>query len=199
MNRYIDVSPARCIGCRACEIACALAHPDDRADDRIDESVALQAAQRGQNEVFAYLGRRPRLTVVKDEETCMPVTCHHCDDAPCATVCPTAAISHVRGTVQVNQERCIGCKSCMLACPYGMMQVVTVPVLQTYSGMRLSLAVKAQAHKCDLCVDYAVGPACVSACPTQALHVFTPEDALQTVQQRRMQAFSEKVGAARAA
>ena len=184
MNRYIDVTPSKCIGCRTCEIACVLAH----ANDIQGVSAGAPISANEQNEVLAYLGFMPRLSVIKSENVCMPVTCHHCDDAPCAAVCPNGAISHVQNTVQVDHNRCIGCKSCMLACPYGMMEVVTVPMSRPFGGARLATGVKAQAHKCDLCLDRAKGPACVSACPTQALAVFDPKGTRDTMAGRRLQA-----------
>ncbi|MEI5083850.1 4Fe-4S binding protein, partial [Pseudomonas aeruginosa] len=63
-------------------------------------------------------------------------------DAPCARSCPNGAISHVDDSIQVNQQKCIGCKSCVVACPFGTMQIVLTPVA---AGK-----VKATAHKCDL-------------------------------------------------
>lgn len=188
MNRFIDVTPSKCIGCRTCEIACVLAH----ANDIKGTGAGAPIGDDERNEVLAYLGYMPRLTVIKSDNVCMPVTCHHCDDAPCASVCPNGAISHVQNTVQVNQTRCIGCKSCMLACPYGMMDVISVPASRPFAGVRLQAGAKAQAHKCDLCVDRAKGPACVSACPTQALHVFTPDDTREAMSKRRKQAMQKK-------
>lgn len=190
MNRFIDVTPSKCIGCRTCEIACVLAHAKDIKGTGAGAPINADE----QNDVLAYLGYMPRLTVIKSENVCMPVTCHHCDDSPCASVCPNGAISHTQGTVQVNQDRCIGCKSCMLACPYGMMDVITVPASRTFAGVRMSMGTKAQAHKCDLCIDRAKGPACVSACPTHALNVFVPSDTRETMSKRRKEAVQKAVG-----
>lgn len=184
MNHFIDVTPSKCIGCRTCEIACVLAH----ARDIKDACAGAPIGDDEENDVLAFLGYMPRLTVVKSENVCMPVTCHHCDDAPCAGVCPTGAISHSQNTVQVNQDRCIGCKSCTLVCPYGMMNIVTVPLSRSFAGIRYSSGVKAQAHKCDLCIDRRKGPACVSACPTKALRVVGQSEVRETMQQRREQA-----------
>lgn len=189
MNRFIDVTPSRCIGCRTCEIACVLAH----ATDFMGGNAHVPVNEDEGNELLASLGAMPRLTVIKADGVCMPVTCHHCDDAPCASVCPNGAISQVQNTVQVDQDRCIGCKSCMLACPYGMMDIVTVAVSRPYAGTRLASGVKAQAHKCDLCLDRAKGPACVSSCPTQALHVFAPPDTRSVMRQRRRDALTAAV------
>jgi electron transport protein HydN len=67
------------------------------------------------------------------------------------------------------QERCIGCKTCVVACPYGAMEVVVRPVVRTSGfGMKVKME-KAEANKCDLCHSRAEGPACVASCPTAAL------------------------------
>lgn len=76
---------------------------------------------------------------------------------------PTGAIQRDNDVWWVDQRRCIGCKSCMVACPYGAM---TVTVMNQ----------QAQALKCDLCHHRAEGPACVAACPTQALRVMVPAE-----------------------
>lgn len=187
MNRFIDVKPSRCIGCRTCEIACVLAHAE------LGMGTDAEAAKENDGDVLGCLGHMPRLKVIKGDNVCMPVTCHHCDDAPCAGACPTGAISFVQSTVQVNQSRCIGCKSCMIACPYGMMDVVAMPVSRPYAGVRLSMGTKAQAHKCDLCIDRSQGPACVAACPTQALWVANQTDIRNIMQQRREEAMQKAV------
>ena len=67
------------------------------------------------------------------------------------------------------QERCIGCKTCVVACPYGAMEVVVRPVIR-HSGAGLNVvAEKAEANKCDLCFHRESGPACMEVCPTHAL------------------------------
>ena len=92
--------------------------------------------------------------------------CRQCEDAPCANVCPNGAISRDKGFVHVMQERCIGCKTCVVACPYGAMEVVVRPVIRN-SGAGLNVrADKAEANKCDLCNHREDGPACMAACPT---------------------------------
>ena len=132
MNRFVIADSTVCIGCRTCEAACSETH-------------RLHGLQS-----------MPRLHVMRNEKESAPQLCHHCEDAPCGNVCPTGAISREKGYVRVDQARCIGCKSCMLACPFGAM---TVAVQQS----------RPQAIKCDLCRHREEGPACVAACPTQAL------------------------------
>ena len=102
-----------------------------------------------------------RIRVIKTGSFSTAVPCRHCEDAPCANVCPSGAISRVNGAVYVEQALCIGCKSCMLACPFGAMQV-------TMENERV------EAQKCDLCLHREAGPACVEACPTSALACIDP-------------------------
>ncbi|WP_246542756.1 4Fe-4S dicluster domain-containing protein [Paludibacterium yongneupense] len=154
MNRFVIAEPDKCIGCRTCEIACALAHPVGAI------AAPLTPA------TFA-----PRLTVVKGMKISTPVLCRHCEDAPCVNVCPNGAIVYRQNSVQVLQDRCVGCKTCMVACPYGAMNVVARPAAQPAAGYATTHAIKAEVQKCDLCVDHAGGPACIPSCPTKALHL----------------------------
>ncbi len=168
MNRFIVAEPNRCIGCRTCEVACVLAHAGTAGLS------GLSAA------TFA-----PRLQVIKSLNISVPVTCHHCEDAPCVNACPSGAIVYRQNTVQVEQERCLGCKTCVVACPFGAMEVVTLPAARRFAGVTIALGVKAEAQKCDLCIDRPEGPACVSVCPTDALHVMDEDFLAETVRHRR--------------
>jgi len=153
MNRFIIADPKKCIGCRTCEIACVMAH------SATQDISALTAA------TFA-----PRLHVIKGVNVSTAVLCRQCEDAPCANVCPNGAISRQNGMVLVMQERCIGCKTCVVACPYGAMEVITRPVVRQNGAQLTAISDKAEAHKCDLCTGRAAGPACMETCPTKALH-----------------------------
>ncbi|MEG5696110.1 4Fe-4S dicluster domain-containing protein [Enterobacter quasihormaechei] len=139
MNRFIMADPEKCIGCRTCEVACMMSHESTAAPDAFTS----------------------RIRVVKGNAFTTAVGCHQCEDAPCANVCPTQAIRRAAGAWLVEQSRCIGCKSCMVACPFGAMQVRVV------EG-------RAQALKCDLCAHREGGSACVEACPTHALRCIDP-------------------------
>lgn len=139
MNRFILTDPEKCIGCRTCEVACMMSH----------QSSATPVAFTS------------RIRVVKGGTFTTAVGCHQCEDAPCANVCPTGAIHRAAGAWLVKQSRCIGCKSCMVACPFGAMQVRVVED-------------RVQALKCDLCAHREGGPACVEACPTHALRCIDP-------------------------
>ena len=104
----------------------------------------------------------PRLRVTRTYEISAPVACHHCEDAPCAKACPTGALffDPKNHRIGVNEDNCIGCKSCVMACPFGAVSVATtqVPVLMG-----------------DVCVDRPGGPACAEACPTKGLTLVDEE------------------------
>lgn len=172
MNRFVFADPNMCIGCRTCEIACALSHQEEGTVSGME------------SEAF-----RPRLTMVKNAKVSTPVMCRQCDDAPCAQVCPNNAIVTENDHIKVIQERCIGCKTCVMACPYGAMNVVTT-ISEKTVGPFTQQVVKSEAQKCDLCGDRAIGPACVSVCPTGALRLVVPDD-LAAINERKQQAAAE--------
>lgn len=106
MNRFIMADASACIGCRTCEVACVVSHQEQQ------NSAAVTTAD------FV-----PRIRVIKEDSFTTATVCHQCEDAPCANVCPVQAIRRDRGHIFVTSSRCIGCKSCMLACPFGAMTV----------------------------------------------------------------------------
>ena len=147
MNRFIMANSQQCIGCRACEVACVMAH-------------------NGEQHALSERHFHPRITVLRSGEKSHPVTCHHCENAPCAQSCPNGAISKCDDSVQVNQQKCIGCKACVVACPFGTMEIIVTPLDNS--------SVKASANKCDLCLTRPHGPACIENCPADALSLATP-------------------------
>ncbi|KML64666.1 formate-dependent uric acid utilization protein AegA [Pectobacterium peruviense] len=156
MNRFVIASTQDCMGCHACEIACVISHNDEQYPDS--------------GTVF-----QPRIKAFNTPTLRAAVTCRHCEDAPCANVCPTQALIRKDNSIQLVQEKCIGCKSCVLACPFGAMSMVTNPMDNS-----------AIAHKCDLCADRPGGQACVEACPTQALQLVS-EHTLAAHRQEKQQ------------
>lgn len=144
MAKCIVVNIKKCLGCKSCEIACAVAHSRSRV---LEEAVAESPKPQ------------KMVTVEAVGEFSVPLQCRHCEDAPCITVCPTAAIHRHQANdpVLIDRERCIGCRFCLVACPFGVIYM-----------MRDGKA----AVKCDLCIERTEAgqePACVEACPTEAL------------------------------
>ncbi|WP_333872008.1 formate-dependent uric acid utilization protein AegA [Kosakonia cowanii] len=164
MNRFIMANSQHCIGCHACEVACVMAHNDEQHPLTPD--------------VFY-----PRITVIKHPRHNSAVTCHHCEAAPCARSCPNGAITRVDDAVQVNQQKCIGCKSCVVACPFGTMQVLVTGA----DGQ-----VKATAHKCDLCAQRTAGQACVENCPADALTLVNADTLAKMAKARRLRTASQQ-------
>jgi len=160
MAKMIVVNEQRCLGCRQCTIECAMAHTDART---LAEALSLQQPPQ------------PRVHVEAVGASGMPLQCRHCEDAPCLAICPTGAISRPAegGPVLLDAERCIGCKFCLLVCPFGVIE--------------LSRDGKA-AIKCDQCferTEAGEAPACVAGCPTGALEF---RDVTEWLAERRRQA-----------
>ena len=83
-----------------------------------------------------------------------PVSCRHCDDPLCVKSCIAGALSKVDGIIRVDRERCVGCLTCVLVCPYGALAPAGDGIMQ----------------KCELCLENACDePACVAGCPNRAI------------------------------
>ena len=144
MAKVIIPDKDRCLGCKSCEIACAMAHTEART---LAEAVRLPNPPQA------------RIHVEPVGEEAVPIQCRHCEDAPCIVVCPTEAIHRYGddGPVVVDSQRCIGCKFCMIVCPFGVIDLAR-------DGRAIV--------KCDQCIERTQAgqePACVAACPTGGL------------------------------
>ncbi len=142
--KAVQINYERCIGCKHCEIACAIEHSSSK-------------------EILKCIYEEPspkrRISVeISEEGIPFPVNCRHCEIALCMNVCPMSAIRKEDGIVSIDQEFCIGCGMCGLACPFGMISFSVFP--------------KIKAIKCDGCMERIKKgkvPACVEACKTGAL------------------------------
>lgn len=159
LNSFVVADSNKCIGCRACEVACFTVH---NSNNNVSCTVGT-----------VEIPLIPRLYLVKDENLCMPIQCRHCEDAPCANSCPVGAIKQENNSIVVNEKVCIGCKTCLLACPFGALDLL--PQYEDGKGIIQSNleSEKMVAYKCDLCKDHGK-PACIDACPEKALKLITP-------------------------
>ena len=146
------VDTTRCVsGCDACVNACATEHGLEMTDrPEIDAQWIRKVDLIDENS-----GR----------EISLPVMCQHCEDAPCVAVCPTgASFRREDGIVLVNQHTCIGCRYCMMACPYKARSFIHINLV----GQRThSPRGKGTVESCTFCVhrvDRDREPACVEAC-----------------------------------
>lgn len=141
----------------------------------------------------------PRLTVTRTQEGTAPILCRHCEDAPCARVCPVGAITHQGNSIVLNETTCIGCKLCAIACPFGAITphgtstagvAGTVANAPSYSStlnplLAWEVGVRSVAVKCDLCAFIEAGPECVKVCPTNALFVVDDKQLVQAGDAKR--------------
>jgi carbon-monoxide dehydrogenase iron sulfur subunit len=150
--KTVFVNPERCIGCRQCEFACAVAHSQSH-----DPAAAPFETPRPHSRIHVDAGTA--------YNTSFPNKCRHCDPAPCVEVCPTGAMHRDsdHGVVLADGHKCIACAMCAMVCPF---DVITFHTAANGAPPRVV------ATKCDGCVDRvrAAGiPACVDACKVDAL------------------------------
>ncbi len=144
---YIDYH--KCVGCGTCEMVCSLAH----------EGICASDLSRIRVVRFDKIGRH------------VPISCASCDDSPCVSVCPTGAIlpAAANGTPIIQDSKCIGCRQCVQACPFGHMN---------YNPLH------GVAFKCDLCNG---DPQCVKFCWTKALEYTAADKAVGSKRQSAAQ------------
>lgn len=144
--KKVYVNEEWCLGCHLCEYQCAF------ANSGMD------------NMVKALKGKEihSRICVEGDNNISFAVNCRHCDDALCIKGCISGALSKdADGVVVIDKEKCVGCYTCILLCPYGAIM----------PGADHSVV-----QKCQLCTDNSAGePACVKGCPNRAI-VFEDRD-----------------------
>jgi electron transport protein HydN len=109
----------------------------------------------------------PRLYLAKNGGICMPVQCHHCEDAPCKKSCLTGAIERKDGVVVIDERKCIGCRNCAISCPFGAIEVFTLCEANAFAAEKATARI---VFKCDLCIGE-TEPACVKTCPNEALRI----------------------------
>lgn len=163
------VDESRCVGCHRCEVVCAEAHGLPKPD--LDAEAALRK-QRPTTEA--------QLTVVNGFETATgrifaKRQCMHCNQPACASACLTGAMHKTKkGPVLWDPNRCMGCRYCMIACPFDM------PKFEYHKAIP-------NIRKCDLCCDRlqeGKQPACVEACPAKVMLFGKRSDLIETARTR---------------
>lgn len=130
----------RCVGCGACVLAC-------RIENQLPDAISWRR-------ILPFnIRRNPRGPTYH-----LTLACHHCQDPPCARGCPSGALEkRTDGVVLLHEDRCLGCRYCEMACPFG---------APCYDAAR---AVMSKCHLCAPRQERGREPACVEACPTGAL------------------------------
>ncbi|MGE5236227.1 MAG: 4Fe-4S dicluster domain-containing protein [Acidobacteriota bacterium] len=137
-HRALLVDITKCIGCGACCEGCQKANGQPAHE-----------ARKFDEDSFTYLMDRGSDTFVRR-------LCMHCEHPTCVSVCPVAALRKTaQGPVVYEPERCMGCRYCMMACPYN------VPTYEWHSAVP-------RVRKCQMCAGRTAGSACAEACPTGA-------------------------------
>ncbi|MCP8320516.1 MAG: 4Fe-4S dicluster domain-containing protein [archaeon] len=160
-SKLIDLT--KCIGCRACQVACK------RWNMRPGEETSLSSDWTNPPMLSHKTWTHVKFKLMYDQNNdeykwvFTKWQCMQCNDPPCLPVCPTKAIyKREDGIVHIHSERCIGCKYCVTACPYR----ARFYGYDEYHGIK-------SVYKCHFCMNRLDAglekPACVQACPTQAL------------------------------
>ena len=136
--KRIYVNEEWCLGCHLCEYNCAFANSGEK------------------NMVKALKNKeiKPKIHVEEDNKITYAVSCRHCEDPICIKSCISGALTKTNGVVTIDQNKCIGCFTCILVCPYGAVSASNDHAVQ----------------KCELCINTSCGtPACVKGCPNKAI------------------------------
>jgi len=153
--KRIYIKEEVCIGCHLCEVYCQVEHSQSKD--------ILKAFKK-------EIPPLPRVRVEEKSPVSLSVRCQHCNEPYCVYACLSGALTldPETGIVSVDEERCIGCWTCMLACPFGAIRQDTS---------------REQTVKCDLCPEADI-PACVANCPNEALVYVEMQDSKPNVKSK---------------
>ena len=165
-----------CIGCRRCEWACKNSHnlPAGDIESYGDESVFKEKRRPG-NDGYTRVNRYENITV-QNKLVNVKVQCMHCDKPACVSACIVGAFTkEENGAVTWDTDKCIGCRYCMVACPF------QIPTFEYENALHPDI------HKCDFCFERTKDgllPACVEICPVEALTYGKRRDLIEIAEKR---------------
>ena len=134
----VYVNEKWCLGCHLCEYYCAFASSDKPQMDIALKNVKIN----------------PKIRIEEKDGISFAVSCRHCKEPLCVKGCITGALSIKDGVISIDHNKCVGCYTCILSCPYG----------------AISPSDDGAVQKCELCVKTSKGvPQCVQGCPNGAI------------------------------
>ena len=158
-------------GCAKCIAACHEAHNVPRLPNKKHEVKWIWEEPFGN----AFPGQVHRFLKEKTRTKPVPIFCNHCDNPPCVRVCPTQATFRRKdGIVMMDFHRCIGCRYCIAACPYGSRSFNWEDPRPYIDKVNPSYPTRTHGvvEKCDFCAERIArgkGPVCVEVCPAKAM------------------------------
>jgi Fe-S-cluster-containing dehydrogenase component len=189
-NKHFDGYPGsvgvlhdttRCIGCRKCEKACNVVNELPAPEKAFDDMAVLEERRRTTAQTYTVVNRyaKGRDTL----PTYVKTQCNHCQEPACASACFVKAFRKDKtGAVTYNASLCVGCRYCMVACPFN------IPAYE------YNEAFTPRVMKCTLCkprIDEGKLPGCVEICPTEAL-TFGSREVLIKEARRRIDRFPDR-------
>ncbi|RPF48783.1 carbon-monoxide dehydrogenase iron sulfur subunit [Hydrogenoanaerobacterium saccharovorans] len=136
--KRIFVNEKWCLGCHLCEYYCAFANSGEANMAKALKDIVIN----------------PRIQIEEQQGISFAVSCRHCKEPMCVKSCITGSLKIEDGVITFDKERCVGCYTCILTCPFGAVVPSNDGVIQ----------------KCELCMNNTNGsPACVAGCPNKAI------------------------------
>ncbi len=136
--KRVYVNEKWCLGCHLCEYYCAFASSNEKDMARALKDIKIC----------------PRIKIEEMDGISFAVSCRHCHEPLCVKGCITGAMTKKDGVITIDKDRCIGCYTCILSCPYGAVSPSEDGAIQ----------------KCELCIKTSSGtPRCVEGCPNGAI------------------------------
>ena len=175
-RKGVLVDTTVCIGCRSCEWACKQAHNLQTGSlETYDDRSVLKNKRRPDDQALTVVNEfvNPKNSLIPTD---VKVQCMHCEQPACVSACIVGAFTkHPEGPVTWDSGKCIGCRYCMVACPF------QIP------SFEYSKALQPQIMKCDFCfsrTNNGLLPACVEICPTEALTYGKRDELIAIAHQR---------------